>query len=268
MQKSYRNSKKISVSFDDDKSVSGAGLVLLDKLSTLLDIENIANEKIDLGSALSRANPDRKVMTLVNSLALGKECIGDADVLRSGLTQKVLSHKVMAPSTLGTLLGSFTFGNVRQLDSLFEEVLGKAWTLRASPKEDYLVIDINSTIVEVYDKEKEESGYGYTKVLGQHSLIATRADSGEVLHIRHQKGSAHTSREADHFVRETFKRVKRLGANGDIALRTYLGFYLRKVFKACLDHNVRFSITAKLTSLVKKPIYLIEDSSWTPIYYT
>ncbi len=36
MQKSYHNSNKISVSFDDDKSVSGAGLVLLDKIATLL----------------------------------------------------------------------------------------------------------------------------------------------------------------------------------------------------------------------------------------
>ena len=74
-------------------------------------------------------------MTLVNSLALGGECIDDADVLRSGSTEKVLSHKVMAPSTLGTFLRSFTFGNVRQLDSLFEEVLGNAWALGPGPGE-------------------------------------------------------------------------------------------------------------------------------------
>lgn len=268
MQKSYHNSNKISVSFDDDKSVSGAGLLLLDKLSTLLDIEKVANEKIDLGSAPGRANPGRKVLTLVNSLALGGECIDDADVLRSGSTQKVLSHKVMAPSTLGTFLRSFTFGHVRQLDSLFEEVLGKAWALGAGPGDNPLIIDIDSTIVEVYGKEKEGSGYGYTNVLGQHPLIATRSDTGEVLHIRHRRGSAHTARGADHFVRETFKRVKRLGANGDITLRADSGFYSSKVFKACLDHNVRFSITAKLTSLVKKAIYSIEESSWIPIDYT
>ena len=268
MQKSYHNSSKISVSFDDDKSVSGAGLVLLDKLATLLGIEKAANEKIDLGNAPGRANVGRKVLTLVNSLALGGECIDDADVLRSGSTEKVLSHKVMAPSTLGTFLRSFTFGNVRQLDSLFEEVLGKAWTLGAGPGDNPLIIDIDSTIVEVYGKEKEGSSYGYTKVLGQHPLIATRAQTGEVLHIRHRKGSSHTARGADHFVRETITRVKRLGANGDITLRADSGYYSNKVFKACVDHNVRFSITAKLTSLVKEAIYSIEESSWAPIDYT
>ncbi|EQD61387.1 transposase IS4 family protein [mine drainage metagenome] len=268
MQKSYHNSKKISVSFDDDKSVSGAGLVLLDMLSTLLDIEKVANEKIDLGSSQGSANPGRKVLTLLNSLALGGECIDDADVLRSGSTEKVLSHKVIAPSTLGTFLRSFTFGNIRQLDSLFEEVLGKAWALGAGPGDNPLTIDIDSTIVEVYGKDKQGSGYGYTKVLGQHPLIATRAETGEVLHIRHRKGSSHTGRGADYFVRETITRVKRQGANGEITLRADSGFYSSKVFKACSDHNVKFSITAKLTSLVKEAIYSIEDSAWKPIDYT
>jgi hypothetical protein len=45
--------------------------------------------------------------------------IGHADVLRSGATQAVLPHRVMAPSTLGTFLRSFTFGRIRQIDAGF-----------------------------------------------------------------------------------------------------------------------------------------------------
>jgi hypothetical protein len=37
--------------------------------------------------------------------------------------QPVLGHWVMAPSTLGTFLRAFTFGQVRQLDRLTEQVL-------------------------------------------------------------------------------------------------------------------------------------------------
>jgi hypothetical protein len=44
----------------------------------------------------------------------GGDCIDDADVLRTGATAEVLGHQVMAPSTLGTFLRSFTFGHVRQ----------------------------------------------------------------------------------------------------------------------------------------------------------
>jgi hypothetical protein len=62
-------------------------------------------------------------LTLVHSMLAGADCIDDADLLRCGATSQVLGHWVMAPSTLGTFLRSFTFGQVRQLDRLTEQVL-------------------------------------------------------------------------------------------------------------------------------------------------
>jgi hypothetical protein len=64
-----------------------------------------------------------KLLTLVHAMLAGADCIDDADLLRCGATSQVLGHWVMAPSTLGTFLRSFTFGQVRQLDRLTEQVL-------------------------------------------------------------------------------------------------------------------------------------------------
>ena len=50
------------------------------------------------------------------------------------------------------------------------------------------MIDVDSTICEVYGKQKQGAGYGYTHVLGYHPMLATRADTGEVLHARMRKG--------------------------------------------------------------------------------
>ena len=55
------------------------------------------------------------------------------DLLRCGATSRVLGHRVMAPSTLGTFLRAFTFGHVRQLDRLTETVLSRAWAAGAGP---------------------------------------------------------------------------------------------------------------------------------------
>jgi hypothetical protein len=60
---------------------------------------------------------------LVHAMAAGGSHIDHADVLRSGATQSVLPHRVMAPSTLGTFLRAFTFGHIRHLDSLSEALL-------------------------------------------------------------------------------------------------------------------------------------------------
>ena len=126
--------------------------------------------------------------TLVHALVAGASCIDDADVLRSGSTSSVLGHRVMAPSTLGTFLRKFTVGHVRHLDRVSQMLKARAWSLGAGPGDEPMTIDIDSTILEVFGNQKEGAGYGYTQVLGYHPLLATRADTGETLHVRFRKG--------------------------------------------------------------------------------
>jgi hypothetical protein len=59
---------------------------------------------------------------------------------------------------------------------------------------------MDSTICEVYGLLKQGVGFGYTKVRGYHPLLATRADTGEVLHSRLRGGSAFTARGAAGFL--------------------------------------------------------------------
>jgi len=65
----------------------------------------------------------------------------------------------------------------------------RAWSLGAGPGDEPMTIDLDSTICEVYGCHKHGAGYGYTHVLGYHPLLATRADTGETLHVRFRKGS-------------------------------------------------------------------------------
>ena len=116
--------------------------------------------------------------------------IDHADRLRAGATQRVLPFRVMAPSTLGTFLRSFTFGHVRQLDAVIAETIRRAWSLGAGPGAKAMTIDVDSTVCEVHGHQKQGAAYGYTRVLGYHPMLATRADTGEVLHARLRKGSS------------------------------------------------------------------------------
>ena len=268
MQTQSYNPTRLKMVFDDDHAVAGAGLALVATLSTKLGTYELANELIDLGGVPGHATPGRKVLTLIHAMVAGAECIDDCDVLRAGATGRVLGHCVMAPSTLGTFLRAFTFGHVRQLDALGEALLRRAWSFGAGPGDAPMTIDIDSTICEVYGKQKQGSAYGYTKVLGQHPLVATRADTGEVLHVRHRKGSAHTGRGAERFVRELIGRVRRAGASGPLTLRADSGFYSKHVVKACRDHHVAYSITVRQDRAVTTAIEAIGEESWTSIDYT
>ncbi len=157
---------------------------------------------------------------------------------------------------------------MRQLDRVSELLLARAWSLGAGPGDRAMTIDIDSTILEVHGSQKQGAGYGYTHVLGYHPLLATRADTGETLHVRFRKGSANTQRGAQRFVRETVGRVRRAGASGALILRCDSGFFSQYVVQACRDHDVRYSITARQTPAITRAIEQIAEESWTSIDYT
>ena len=180
MSRVSRAIDRVEVIFDDPTLVANAGLILPATLMTRLGLESLINSTVRLVGRVGGALPGRKVLTLVATILAGGSHIDHADMLRAGATQRVLGFRVMAPSTLGTFLRSFTFGHVRQLDKVTGEMLRRAWILGAGPGAGRLVVDVDSTIAEVVGKHKQGAGYGYTKRLGYHPILATRADTGEV----------------------------------------------------------------------------------------
>ena len=258
---------RLVVGFDDDHAVANAGLLLPATLAERLGIEQIVDRLVDLGDRPGAHRPGRKVLTLVHAMVAGGDCIDDADVLRTGQTAQVLGHRVLAPSTLGTFLRSFTFGHIRQLDQATEQILSRAWAAGAGPGTQPMTIDVDSTICEVHGHHKGGAAYGYTRTLGYHPLLASRADTGEVLHLRMRKGSANTARGAERFVNELAGRVRRAGATGPLALRADSGFWSAKVIGACTRHRIRFSITVRQTQPVQAAIAAIPEAAWTDIDY-
>ncbi len=186
-----------------------------------------------------------------------------------GNSASVLPHRVMAPSTLGTFLRAFTFGHVRQLEAVVGDVVRRAWALGAGPGASRLVIDVDSTICEVAGRLKQGAAYGYTKVLGYHPLLASRADTGEVLHARLRKGSANTARGARRFVEELIARVRRAGAAGEIVVRLDSGFWSGDTIAVLGRLGVRYTLAVRAnTKGVSRAVAAIAEAAWRPIDYT
>jgi len=250
------------VVFDDERVVANAGVMLPSVLAGRLGLEALIDQRVDLGDRPGAANAGRKVMTLISAMALGADCIDDCEVLRSGQTRVVLGHRVVAPSTLGTFLRAFTFGHVRQLDRVLAESLSRAWAAGAGPGADRLVVDIDSFVGEVYGYAKQGAGYGYTHKRGYHPILATRAGTGEVLHIRARKGSANTSRGALRFVEELIARVARAGASGLRLLRADSGFWNRKLMARLQSAGWTYSIGVRQQPHIKAAIAAIPEQDW------
>ena len=251
--------------FDDGSLVADAGLLLAGTVMQRLGLEALIDETVrPAGSAGSGSG--RKVLTLVASMLVGGCCIDDAGRLGPGASQAVLPFRVMAPSTVGSFVRSFTFGHVRQLDKAAEQALARAWSVGAAPDAAEMTVDLDSTMCEVCGKAKHGAAYGHTKVLGYHPLVAVRSDTGEVLHSRMRSGSS--QRGHDRFVRETLARVRRLAADATVTVRADAGFFSYGTIEAVGAHEARYSITIAQNAKVKAATAAMGEDAWAPIAYT
>jgi hypothetical protein len=252
----------VGVAFDDERAVADAGVVLIATLAARLGIATLVDRFVGLGARAGAANAGRKVMTLIYAMALGADSIDDCDVLRSGRTSALLGDRVAAPSTLGTFLRAFTFGHVRQLDRVLAETLRRAWAVGAGPGARRLIVDVDSFVGEVFGDAKQGAGFGYTRQRGYHPIIASRAETGEVLHIRLRKGAANTSRGMLRFCDELIARVERAGATGPKLLRADSGFWANKTFARLARAGWQYSIGVRLQPHVRAAIERIDEAAW------
>jgi len=258
---------RIHATFDDDNLVANAGLLLPATLVERLGVEQLINTTVRLDGRVGGASPGRKVLTLMNTMLAGGSHIDHADVLRAGASEAVVSHRVMAPSTLGTFLRSFTFGHVRQLEAVNDLVRQRAWVAGTAPGA--LVVDVDSTICEVTGKAKQGAGYGYTHVLGYHPLLATIAGTGEILHGRLRKGSANTQRGTKRFVNELVARARRDDPARKLTVRFDSGFWNGDTIINLGRLDVRYTMAIRTNvGAVQAAIGTIPETDWQTIDYT
>jgi len=257
---------RVRVAFDDERAVSDAGIALAATLAGRLGIEGLVDRFVRLRRERPGAgNAGRKLMTLIFAMALGADSIDDCDVLRSGRIGRLLGGWVAAPSTLGTFLRAFTFGHVRQLDRVLGETLTRAWRAGAGPGSGRLVVDVDSFVGEVHGYAKQGAAFGYTRKRGYHPILASRAETGEVLHVRLRTGSANTQRGIVRFTDELIARVARAGATGVKLLRADSGFWNTKVFARLEQAGWTYSIGVRMTQPVREIVEQIPEQAWTTI---
>jgi hypothetical protein len=117
----------------------------------------------------------------------------------------------------------------------------------------------------VHGHRKQGAAFGYTRRRGYHPLLATRADTGEVLHIRLRKGSAGSPRGVLRFADELIARVTRSGATGPKLLRADSAFWNKKLIARLDSAGWKYSISVRMQYWVPGAIAAIDENAWSPL---
>jgi hypothetical protein len=264
-------------SFDDPNLVSHAGLVPLAALAGRAGLRDLAAEHVrpdgDCG-----ANAGLKVACLAAGMAAGADSIDDMDLLRHGAMDRLFGG-VRAPSTLGSFLRAFTWGNVLQLNKAHRELLAAlAGQAPLLPGADVLAfIDVDSTQKRVYGYHKQGARFGHTKIQGKSLLvkglnalaatISTPLSAPVIGAARLRGGNAASGRGAASLAKEAIGTARACGCTGLIIARLDSGFYSAAVISAIRSAGARFSVTVPMNASVRAAIAAIPDGAWKAIRY-
>jgi hypothetical protein len=223
-------------------------------------------------------NAQLKIPCLVAGMAAGADSIDDMDLLRHGAMPDLFGG-LRAPSTLGSHLRSYTWGNVRQLEAVNRLLLAEL--ARRCPllpgRETLAFIDIDAMQKRVYGRRKQGAGFGHTKIQGKSLLvrglnalaatICTPLGAPVIAATRLRGGTANSARGAARFAAGAIAAAREAGCGGLIVVRADSAYYSATFCGAVRRAGARFSVTVNMDSKVSAAIAAIPEAAWTPIRY-
>jgi Transposase DDE domain group 1 len=263
--------------FDDPNLVSLAGLVPVMALAERAGLPDLVAEHVRPGGDCG-VNAHLKVPCLVAGMAGGADSVDDMDVLRHG-AMGTLFAGVRAPSTLGSHLRSYTWGNVQQLEKAGREFLARL--AREAPllpgKEVLAFVDIDSMQKRVYGYGKQGAEFGYTKIAGKQvavrglnalaATVSTPLSAPVTAATRLRGGNAASVRGAASLAARAIAAARDCGCTGMIIVRAGSACYAAEVIAAIRRGGARFSVTVPKNSKVTAAIAAISEDAWTAIRY-
>jgi Transposase DDE domain group 1 len=268
---------KTHASFDDPNLVSRAGLVPVMRVAQRCGLAELVGKHLRIGDRRG-VNARLKVPGIVAGMIGGADSIDDLDVLRHGAMGRLFGG-IRPPSTLGSFLRAFTWGNVRQLDLVGRQLLaGLAGCAPLLPGADVLsFVDIDSTQKRVYGHAKQGAGFGHTKIQGKSLLIrglnaliatvCTPLSAPVIAGTRLRGGTAGSARGAASFVTEAIGAARAAGCTGLLVVRADSAYYAAAVIAAVRRAGARFSVTARLDPKIRAAIASIPERAWVSIRY-
>ena len=265
-------------SFDDPNLVSHSGLVPVMALAQRVGLADLVAEHVR-PSGECGVNAHLKVGCLVAGMAAGPDSIDDMDLLRHG-AMTALFGGVRAPSTLGSHLRCYTWGNVAQLEKAAREFLialaGQAPLLPGAGT--LAFIDIDSMRRRVYGHHKQGARFGHTKIQGKSLLVrglnalaatvSTPLSAPVIAATRLRGGNAASARGAASLAARAITTARDCGCTGTIIVRLDSAYYNAAVIGAIRRSGARFSVTVPANASIRAAIAAIPEDAWRTIRYS
>ena len=246
-----------------DRVVWGAGLFALGRFADRVGLTEALSAAVPPGG--ERAPVHDRGAVLVHALLVlagGGEACTDIEYLRA---QRELFGEVASDSTLYRTVTGLGAGGPEALMGAAAAVRERLWAGRDRGRP--LVVDVDSTLVEIHSENKEGAAPHFKGGYGFHPMVCSTAD-GEPLWIKQRPGNAAANDIADHLevidgavsmLPEPDAAGHRAGDDSELAQRSLVvridaAGCSAKLAKGLRDRNIGFMVSARSNPAVTAAI--------------
>lgn len=240
------------------KLTAQAGVVLLNDFVGQKGFAELIDEHISVKERERGYAESENILALCWNMILGGSSLRDLDVLRgdSGLRDLLGVESLMAPTTAGEFLRSFSIGDISLLQKVLREC---AMKMRPSQQAQQVTIDIDASMYRQCSLQKQGSRMNYKGEVGYYPLFAFWAETQELLFSHLLAGNRRAVKKIEWFMEQVLKVVP---DDKPIYLRADSEFYQWKLIDWCEERGVIYAITADQTKQLKKLIENLPESRW------
>ena len=265
------------MAFDDPNLVSHAGLVPVMALAERAGLPDLIAEHVRPGGDCG-VNAHLKVPCLVAGMAGGADSIDDMDALRHG-AMGTLFAGIRAPSTLGSHLRSYNWGNVhswrRRAGGSSRGWRGRRRCCPArrsshSSTSTRCRSGSTGTASRARSSATPRSQGSRSRSAGLNALaatICTPLSAPVIAATRLRGGNAASVRGAASLAARAIATARECGCTGLVIVRVDSAYYAAEVIAAIRRAGARFSVTVPKNCKVKAAIAAIGEDDWTAIRY-
>jgi hypothetical protein len=270
---------RVKVEAGGDQVVAHVGLHALGAFVDRLGLGHSLSSRVAItGERLPLHDRGKVLVQAMLMLAGGGEACSDIEALRA---QERLFGSVPSDSTLYRTLRAIDAETLAGLWEAMAGVRAQVWRRSAATTGTApVVLDIDSSLVEVHSENKVGTGPTYKGGFGFNPMLCTADGTGEVLAAQLRPGNAGTTTVADHLavldaaVAQLPAEIAAGHRPGDDAsavrrqlrVRTDSAGCSRGFVWGCRERNIGFAVVARTNDQVHAAIskVLADDQRWSP----
>jgi len=240
------------------------GLSLFYAMAETLNIPANLDNHVKVKQRDSGYPESEHILALAANAFVGGDFLEDLEALREDEAIKLAIGRkdIPDPTTAGDFCRRFKLGHILQINRALVDTYKEVYQsrLRQNKGVDFLTIDVDAKVHEVYGKKKQGAAKAYNGVYSLQPMYAFADETDELLHVEVRSGNTHPGAKAVSYLRRLKKKIPSLVEK--IYLRSDSAFYNRQVVEFCEEEGWEFSITADQTAALLRAINALAPDAW------